>query len=233
MWEHRVIERIVPLLRRQVEIMDEVGEADAAFLEKAADFFRVYADRTHHGKEEDILFRALGAKDMSAEHGRVMKELVEEHVQARATVKRLLDARLGWLRGDRGALRVIKEALLGLSEFYPAHIEKEDRRFFLPVMGYFDEAEQESMLEEFSEFDRGMIHWKYQRLLEELGGEAMEATPPGPQSSKYVCTVCGYVYDPAKGDPENYIEPGTLFDELPEGWVCPICFAAKSEFRRS
>ena len=47
---------------------------------------------------------------------------------------------------------------------------------------------------------------------------------------KYVCNVCGYVYDPAEGDPENGVAPGTPFESLPEGWVCPMCGAAKDEF---
>jgi len=47
---------------------------------------------------------------------------------------------------------------------------------------------------------------------------------------KYVCTVCGYVYDPEKGDSEGGIPPGTAFDDLPDDWTCPVCGAAKSEF---
>jgi hemerythrin-like domain-containing protein/rubredoxin len=233
MWEHRIIERIVPLLKAHAALIDERGEADAAFVEKAADFFRVYADRTHHGKEEDILFRALGAKSLSDGHRRTMDELVEEHVHARGMVGRLLSAREEWLRGDGAALGVIRDMLLGLSDFYPAHIEKEDRRFFLPVMKYFTDEELVSMMGEFNAFDRAMIHWRYQRLLEELGGESVEAAPAEPESSKYVCTVCGYVYDPARGDPERGVAPGTEFADLPEGWVCPVCFAPKSEFRKS
>ncbi|MDY6986125.1 MAG: rubredoxin [Candidatus Thermoplasmatota archaeon] len=47
---------------------------------------------------------------------------------------------------------------------------------------------------------------------------------------KYRCTVCGYVYDPAKGDPESGVAPGTPFEQIPDTWVCPICGAKKSEF---
>jgi len=47
---------------------------------------------------------------------------------------------------------------------------------------------------------------------------------------KFVCGVCGYVYDPAEGDPDNSIPPGVAFEKLPEDWVCPICGAAKGEF---
>ena len=47
---------------------------------------------------------------------------------------------------------------------------------------------------------------------------------------KYVCTVCGYVYDPAEGDPDGGIAPGTPFDKIPADWVCPISGASKADF---
>ena len=49
---------------------------------------------------------------------------------------------------------------------------------------------------------------------------------------KYVCNVCGYIYDPNKGDPEANIAAGTSFADLPENWVCPICGAEKSDFEK-
>jgi rubredoxin/flavin reductase (DIM6/NTAB) family NADH-FMN oxidoreductase RutF len=50
--------------------------------------------------------------------------------------------------------------------------------------------------------------------------------------SRYKCTVCGYVYDPAVGDPDSGVAPGTAFESLPDDWVCPVCGAAKSEFEK-
>ena len=47
---------------------------------------------------------------------------------------------------------------------------------------------------------------------------------------KYVCTVCGYVYDPQQGDPDNGIDPGTKFEDLPDDWDCPVCGASKDDF---
>jgi rubredoxin len=49
---------------------------------------------------------------------------------------------------------------------------------------------------------------------------------------KWVCTVCGYIYDPESGDPDANVEPGTPFEDLPEDWVCPICGAAKDLFKK-
>jgi len=47
---------------------------------------------------------------------------------------------------------------------------------------------------------------------------------------KYQCSVCGYVYDPAKGDPKRGIKSGTAFEALPDDWTCPVCGAAKDQF---
>ena len=47
---------------------------------------------------------------------------------------------------------------------------------------------------------------------------------------KYVCNVCGYVYDPAEGEPSNGSAPGAAFEDLPEDWVCPLCAAPKDDF---
>jgi rubredoxin len=52
----------------------------------------------------------------------------------------------------------------------------------------------------------------------------------GDYMKKYVCDVCGYIYDPAEGDEDNGVAAGTAFDSLPEDWVCPLCGAEKSEF---
>jgi rubredoxin len=47
---------------------------------------------------------------------------------------------------------------------------------------------------------------------------------------RYVCDVCKWVYDPEEGDPDNGIEPGTPFEDLPDDWVCPACGVGKDEF---
>lgn len=47
---------------------------------------------------------------------------------------------------------------------------------------------------------------------------------------KWECTVCGYVYDPEEGDPENGVAPGTAFEDVPDDWVCPDCGASKDLF---
>ncbi len=55
-------------------------------------------------------------------------------------------------------------------------------------------------------------------------------THGGEKMKKYQCDVCGYVYDPAVGDPDGGIAPGTAFEDIPADWVCPVCGAAKDDF---
>lgn len=49
---------------------------------------------------------------------------------------------------------------------------------------------------------------------------------------KWECTVCGYIYDPAQGDMENGVAPGTSFEDLPDEWICPVCGTGKDLFER-
>jgi rubredoxin len=58
----------------------------------------------------------------------------------------------------------------------------------------------------------------------------LAASGGGDKMQRYVCNVCGYVYDPAEGDPDRGIKPGVPFEELPDDWVCPVCGAGKDEF---
>ncbi len=169
MIEHRLIEKMLKLVQNEAARMRETKELNAVFIENVVDFVRVYADETHHGKEEKILFRDLEGKEMTPEEKRIMNELIDEHVAGRRTVAALLKAKEDYFSGDSSALSVIVEKLEYLVDFYPRHIAKEDKVFFPAMMKYLPETEQQRLLEEFWEFDRGMIHKKYQALIKQLG----------------------------------------------------------------
>jgi hemerythrin-like domain-containing protein len=166
MIEHRLIERMIFILKDEVERIKKDGKVDPVLIDTAVDFIRFYADRTHHGKEEDILFRALRSKKMSKEHKQVMDDLVQEHVYGRKMTKELVVAKEWYLKGDKESIKVIVETIQALTEFYPKHIAKEDQEFFIPVMKYLSTKEKDDMLKEFREFDRKLIHEKYDKLVE-------------------------------------------------------------------
>ena len=167
MWEHRLIEKMLQLFDGEIKNINENKKVDTVFIDTAVDFIRTYADRTHHGKEEDILFRDLAKKELSSEHIRIMNELIDEHTYARKTVGKLVAAKERYLTGENTSQEVIGY-LKELAQFYPQHIEKEDKHFFYPCMEYFTREEQNAMLLEFNEFDRKMIHEKYKKVVEGL-----------------------------------------------------------------
>ncbi len=168
MIEHRLIERMIKLMKNELQKIKQAGIADVAFIEKALDFIKTYADKCHHGKEEDILFRGLSKKNLSPEHRKTMDELIQEHVYGRNVAKALAAAGENYRQGNHDALRDISDGIGKLVEFYPKHIEKEDKHFFLPVMDYFSKDEQAGMLNEFWEFDRKLIHEKYKAIVAEI-----------------------------------------------------------------
>ncbi len=58
----------------------------------------------------------------------------------------------------------------------------------------------------------------------------LEKPTPKAATKKYKCVICGHVYDPALGDPDSGVAPGTAFEDLPSGWQCPVCGASKDDF---
>jgi len=169
MIEHRLIERMLNIVRNRLTLAVQNKTIDPLFVDAAVDFIRTYADRTHHGKEEDILFRDLNSKDLSAADRKVMNELIAEHVFGRNTTKSLVEANTRYRNGDAAALGDVARCLKTLIDFYPKHIEKEDKVFFPASRAYFSEDEDQAMLNEFYEFDRKMIHEKYKSVVDRLG----------------------------------------------------------------
>jgi hemerythrin-like domain-containing protein len=173
MIEHRLIERLLLLVQREfqrirdnIAVDPEFAFVDLEFIDTAVDFIRTYADRCHHGKEEDILFKAMAEKDLSPEHRRTMEDLIKEHAWARETTAGLVKAKDGYLMEKPGALNDLMDHLEKLVEFYPRHIDKEDKHFFIPCMTYFSDAEKTELLARMYEFDRLLIHEKYRGLVE-------------------------------------------------------------------
>ncbi len=181
MIEHRLIERMVDVLDDHLQALQRGHQPDLELLRTGVDFFRVYADRTHHGKEEDILFHALATRPLSDEHRQTMGELIDEHKTARRLVGALGEAARKVPAGDGGAVEDICDRLRELVALYRPHIEKEDKHFFVPVMEYLSDEDRETMLEAFQVFDAGMIHEKYRQVVaavEPVG----EAVPPPTRS---------------------------------------------------
>ncbi len=173
MIEHRLIEKMIETIKQKISEIKITGKVDPLFIDTAVDFIRVYADMTHHGKEEDILFRDCTKKSMSQEDTKVMNELIEEHKYGRKTVGELVEAKENYLKG-KDTLNIVMEKLNALVEFYPKHIEKEDKIFFPNSEKYFIKEELQDMLEEFWEFDKKMIHEKYMLVVDNFKNKSFQ-----------------------------------------------------------
>lgn len=174
MHEHRVIERTVQVLSAELESVESGAEANVVLLDQAVDFMRTYADRCHHGKEEDILFRRLADKGLERHLSTMMEGLIDDHVRARTLVGRLADATARYRCGDADARSVIVDSLKGIVRLYPAHIETEDKHFFKPAIDALSPEEREQMVADFDEFERSLLHNKYMAIVEEMESTVAE-----------------------------------------------------------
>jgi len=170
MIEHRLIEEILRTIQHILEHLEITHTIDPDVVDKTVDFIRMYADRTHHGKEEDILFRELKKKTLTSRDSQTMDRLIDDHVLSRSITKSLIEANIRYRKGDKEAVAEVMTHLKMLVEFYPKHIELEDDVFFPASRTYFSDTEDQAMLNEFWEHDRKMIHEKYKSVIKEVEG---------------------------------------------------------------
>jgi len=166
MVEHRLIERMVKLLAKELKSEEIAHSANPSFIMAATDFFTEYADKVHHGKEEGILFRELSKKPLTDAQKATMARLVDEHAVARREVQRLTQATEMYERGDMGSIMHIMSSLRRLVALYPPHIKLEESDFFLAVIPYFSEDEKGLMHAECVKFDEDAMHEKYKAMVE-------------------------------------------------------------------
>ena len=167
MIEHRLIERMVCVMEDAVISIQAGKKMNPAFVDMVLDFFKTYGDRTHHGKEEDILFAALAKKKLSPDHKKMLDKLIDDHVQARQIIGKLAEAQKKYVKGDVDAGNDILTYLKNLTVLYRKHIDLEDKHFFIPSLDYFTKDEMNAMLNDMREYDRKMIHVKYREVVEQ------------------------------------------------------------------
>lgn len=165
MIEHRLIERAIKLLAAEKARLESGGTMDPLAIDTLVDFIRTYADRCHHGKEEDILFKDLSGRPLSQEEQSLMEELIEEHRLGRRLTRQLVEAKDAVVAGEQDRLEDVLSAMGELIEFYPQHIEKEDKHFFPDTERHYTKKELDEMIQSFYTFDMRMIHEKYSSVV--------------------------------------------------------------------
>jgi hemerythrin-like domain-containing protein len=183
MVEHRLIERMIRTMEAELQNIQRENRADPGRVEKIVYFIQSYADHCHHGKEENILFRELGRKQITPAHRKIMEELIEDHKLGRKITLSISEANRRYQEGDAAALSAVAQGFRSLVDFYPKHIEKEDQGFFIPVMSYFDQAELEAMIREGYRTDSTLLHLDHENLVAEMSA-GRPAAPKKAQGRK-------------------------------------------------
>ena len=176
--EHRAIERVLDALVAFADDVERSGATDKEELSRFVTFLREFADAGHHGKEEDILFQAMGEGGFPAEDGPI-GVMLREHDEGRALVG-ILDERARqsaeWSEADR---RRIGVAAHGFADLLRSHIEKEDDFLYPMALHHLGREAYEGVGEACARFDaqreRDGIAHRMQALGEELAGRCVRA----------------------------------------------------------
>ena len=160
--EHKTIRKMIMFLKKLEQDEKKIEQMTPIYFDHIIDFFHTYADETHHGKEEKILFKKLQNRNLSVADKTLMDELIEEHKLARKLVSDLKNAK------NEKKFNQIQEILSKIITLYEQHIEKENTRFFPPAFSYFSKDEIKNILREFIDVDKEMIHKKYLDVVVEL-----------------------------------------------------------------
>jgi len=176
MIEHRLIDRILKLMHIELDRIGAYNKADPEFIDAAVVFMKEYADICHHGKEERILFARLAEKDLSPDMRKLVWDLTQEHVFVRNLTNEIVRAKDRYMRNDPEGKPGVISTLNAMIEFYPRHVEKEEKHFFVPAMKYFSDAEKDTMLATFREFDARLFHDEFGMLVSGLEDKFRE--PP-------------------------------------------------------
>jgi hemerythrin-like domain-containing protein len=172
--EHRVIERMLRILNVACEKLEKSEEVSPDIFKKAIDFIRIFADRCHHGKEEETLFTLVEERGVPREGGPTGVMLIE-HEQGRNFVKALAGAVERYEQGDEDAKSAIIENARGYTRLLAQHIPKEDDILYPLADRVLTSKDKEKLLEKFEEVERERIgegkHIEYIHLVEELEKE--------------------------------------------------------------
>lgn len=168
--EHRVIAKVVgaaPVLADRLEA-DRV--VDAETLQGIVEFMRTFADKCHHGKEEELLFPALANKGIPMQ-GCPVGALTAEHTRGRVLVKELAEAAEACRSGDPTAKGAVVKSLRGIAVLYTNHIWKEDYLLFPLTEKVLNMAEQQRMYQQFEQVEERVgrdVHRRLEQFAEGL-----------------------------------------------------------------
>ena len=168
--EHKVILRMVKVLTAMNMRLESGDNIDAATLREVLDFFRAFADKAHHAKEEAVLFPTLERNGVRPQ-GCPIGTLKSEHKQGRALMTALNDAIAKYVNGDSTAKLAISATMMGAIDLYTDHIWREDYLLFPMTEKVLPKLELEGLTKNFVEVETKFgsdFHKKYEQIVERL-----------------------------------------------------------------
>lgn len=169
--EHKVIKLVLSCLEKMTDRYTKNRKIDVNEAIRIIDFIRNFADRSHHMKEEDHLFRMMNERGFPMEQGPVAVMLMD-HEQGRRYVKGMEEAAKANETGDPGAIELFAENSYGYVNLLRAHIQKEDGVLYPMANRAFTEEDQKKLMKCFEEVERDEIgqeiHEKYIKFAEDL-----------------------------------------------------------------
>jgi hemerythrin-like domain-containing protein len=179
--EHRVIEVVLTCLERITEDAEKTGKLDETSANQAIDVIRTFADKCHHGKEENHLFATLVEKGMPKDGGPIGQMLVE-HEQGRAFVKGMAGSLPEAATGNREALQQFSHNAHGYVQLLRAHIKKEDGVLFPMADKMLSEQDQKQLMQAFESVEADQMgkgtHEKYLAIVASLAKKyGVDAAP--------------------------------------------------------
>ena len=168
--EHKVILRMVKVLNAMHKRLESGGSVDTATLREVVDFFRAFADKGHHAKEEDVLFPTLEKNGVRSQ-GCPIGTLTGEHKQGRALMTALTDAIDKYAKGNPTAKGSISAVLKGAIDLYTDHIWREDYLLFPMTEKVLPKPELDALTMRFKEVETKFgsdFHNRYEEIVKKL-----------------------------------------------------------------
>jgi len=169
--DHRLIEKMLDILQKTAKKLDQGGDAPAEALKNVSVFIKTFADNYHHGKEEELLFKAMEEKGFPREGGPIGVMLIE-HDEGRGYSHALAESIEKYSAGDNSAKKAIAENARNYSDLLSQHIPKEDGILYMMADNILSESFQEELLKKFDVVEKeklGEGGWqKYADLVDQL-----------------------------------------------------------------
>jgi hemerythrin-like domain-containing protein len=192
MQEHRIIEIVISALEEMAERADQSGELDISDARDAVDFIKNFADKCHHGKEEERLFPAAAERGIPKERGPIGM-MLHEHEIGRQHVRNMLAAIDKIDAGDNGAVDAFIEEARGYALLLRSHIHKEDNILFPMAQQVLSDDDQKQLLDEFEKVEHEEMgdgtHEKYLTIAKKLA--ATYNVEVGDLFSSHISGSCG------------------------------------------